>query len=83
MIDALYNYRQCKFYDVNNSVSKDDVDTFISASGQTSDNIDSITDLVIPATTDVNKLIARYVGEDSDNTLNFFFSTYQSIEVVR
>ena len=23
-----------------------------------------------------------YVGEDSDNTLNFFFSTYQSIEVV-
>lgn len=49
---------------------------------KTSDNIDSITDLVIPATTDVNKLIARYVGEDSDNTLNFFFSTYQSIEVV-
>ena len=25
---------QCKFYDVNNSVSKDDVDTFISASGK-------------------------------------------------
>ncbi|WP_419084477.1 DEAD/DEAH box helicase [Ruminococcus sp.] len=49
---------------------------------KTSDNIDSITDLVIPATTDVNKLIARYVDEDSDNTLNFFFSTYQSIEVV-
>lgn len=49
---------------------------------KTSDSIDSITDLVIPATTDVNKLIARYIGEDSDNTLNFFFSTYQSIEVV-
>ena len=49
---------------------------------KTSDNINSITDVVIPATTDVNKLIARYVGEDSDNTLNFFFSTYQSIEVV-
>lgn len=25
---------QCKFYDENNSVSKDDVDTFISASGK-------------------------------------------------
>lgn len=49
---------------------------------KTSDNIDSITDLVIPATTDVNKLISRYVGENSDSTLNFFFSTYQSIEVV-
>ena len=49
---------------------------------KTSDNINSITDVVIPATTDVNKLIARYVGEDSDNTLNFFFSTYQSIDVV-
>lgn len=49
---------------------------------KTSDNIDSITDLVIPATTDVNKLIVRYVGEDSDSTLNFFFSTYQSIEVI-
>ena len=47
-----------------------------------SDNIDNITDLVIPATTDVNKLIARYVSEDADDTLNFFFSTYQSIEVV-
>lgn len=49
---------------------------------KTSDSIGSITDLVIPATTDVNKLIARYIGEDSENTLNFFFSTYQSIEVV-
>ena len=49
---------------------------------KTSDNIDSLTELVIPATTDVNKLIAQYVGEDSDNTLNFFFSTYQSIDVV-
>ena len=47
-----------------------------------SDSIDNITDLVIPATTDVNKLIARYVSEDADDTLNFFFSTYQSIEVV-
>lgn len=49
---------------------------------KTSDNIDSLTDLVIPATTDVKKLIARYIGENSDNTLNFFFSTYQSIDVV-
>ncbi len=49
---------------------------------KTSDNIDSITDLVIPATTDVNKLISRYAYDDSDSTLNFFFSTYQSIEVV-
>lgn len=49
---------------------------------KTSDNIDSITDLVIPATTDVSKLTSRYIGENSDNTLNFFFSTYQSIEVV-
>lgn len=49
---------------------------------KTSDNIGSITDLAIPATTDVNKLLYYYVGENSDNTLNFFFSTYQSIEVV-
>ena len=48
----------------------------------TSDKVDSITDLVIPATTDVNKLIAYYIESDSENTLNFFFSTYQSIEVV-
>lgn len=47
-----------------------------------SDNIDSITDMVIPATTDVNKLISQYNGVDSNNTLNFFFSTYQSIDVV-
>ena len=49
---------------------------------KTSENIDGIIDLVITATTDANKLIARYVGENSDNTLNFFFSTYQSIEGV-
>lgn len=49
---------------------------------KTSDNIDSLTDLVIPATTDVNKLISRYDTDDSNDTLNFFFSTYQSIEVV-
>lgn len=49
---------------------------------KTSDNIESITDLVIPATTDVNKLYARYCCEDSDSTINFFFSTYQSIDVV-
>lgn len=53
-----------------------------SKASRTSDNINSITDLVIPATTDVNKLINRYKGSDSENTLNFFFSTYQSIEVV-
>lgn len=45
-----------------------------------SDSADSITDLVIPATTDVDKLIKQY--DSSDNTLNLFFSTYQSIEVV-
>lgn len=53
-----------------------------SKASRTSDNINSITDLVIPATTDVNKLINRYKSSDSENTLNFFFSTYQSIEVV-
>lgn len=49
---------------------------------KTSDNIDNLTDLVIPATTDVTKLIHQYNGSDSDDVLNFFFSTYQSIEVV-
>lgn len=49
---------------------------------KTSDNINSITDLVIPATTDVNKLMSRYYGSDTNETLNFFFSTYQSIDVV-
>ncbi|MBE6841389.1 MAG: DEAD/DEAH box helicase [Ruminococcus sp.] len=49
---------------------------------KTSDQIDSLTDLVIPATTDVNKLMNQYYGADTDDTLNFFFSTYQSIEVV-
>lgn len=49
---------------------------------KTSDKIDSLTDLVIPATTDVNKLMNQYYGADTDDTLNFFFSTYQSIEVV-
>jgi len=44
-------------------------------------NGDSIVDTAIPATTDVQKLIARYHlnGEDG---LHLFFSTYQSIEVV-
>lgn len=49
---------------------------------KTSDNINSITDLVIPATTNVNKLMNQYISENFDSTLNFFFSTYQSIEVV-
>ena len=49
---------------------------------KTSDNIDNLTDLVIPATTDVTKLIHQYNSSDSDDVLNFFFSTYQSIEVV-
>ncbi len=48
---------------------------------KTSDNINSITDLVIPATTDVNRLISKYYGSNT-KTLNFFFSTYQSIDVV-
>lgn len=49
---------------------------------KTSDNIDNLTDMVIPATTDVTKLIHQYNSSDSDDVLNFFFSTYQSIEVV-
>lgn len=53
-----------------------------SKASRTSDNNNSITDLVIPATTDVNKLINRYKNSNSENTLNLFFSTYQSIEVV-
>lgn len=48
---------------------------------KTSDNISSITDLVIPATTNSSKLISEY-NKDTESTLNFFFSTYQSIEVV-
>ena len=49
---------------------------------KTSDNIDNLTDMVIPATTDVTKLINQYNSSDSDDVLNFFFSTHQSIEVV-
>lgn len=44
-----------------------------SKASRTSDNINSIKDLVIPATTNVNKLINRYKNSDSENTLNLFF----------
>lgn len=47
------------------------------------DNSDDISDVIIPATTSVNKLIAHYNRNNSgDEQLNFFFSTYQSIDVV-
>ena len=48
---------------------------------KTSDTVNSITDLVIPATTNSKKLITEY-NRVTDSTLNFFFSTYQSIDVV-
>ena len=42
---------------------------------------DSIVDTCIPATTNVDKLVAQYQINGSDG-LHFFFSTYQSIDVV-
>ncbi len=39
-------------------------------------------DTIIPATTDVNRLLASYLANKDDNHLNIFFSTYQSIDIV-
>ena len=46
------------------------------------DSSDSLTDTVIPATTNVEKLLHQYNKTNDTDTLNFYFSTYQSIEVV-
>ena len=46
------------------------------------DSIDNITDTVIPATTNVNRLVSQYRSYGSTSALNLFFSTYQSIDVV-
>lgn len=47
----------------------------------TKKNTDEIIDTVIPATTDVEKLIRTYDSFDKDK-VTFFFSTYQSIDVI-
>lgn len=49
---------------------------------RSSDEIDNLIDLVIPATTNVNKLLSQFNNTNDNDTLNFFFSTYQSIEVI-
>ncbi|MDE5765394.1 MAG: DEAD/DEAH box helicase family protein [Ruminococcus sp.] len=46
------------------------------------DSMDSLTDTLIPATTNVNTLMREYQSEKSKNILNLFFSTYQSISVI-
>ena len=46
------------------------------------DSMDSLTDTIIPATTNVEKLIKEYQSGENANVLNLFFSTYQSISVI-
>ncbi len=46
------------------------------------DNPNRVSDTVIPATTDIDKLIAHHQGTSADQQLSLFFSTYQSIEVI-
>lgn len=46
------------------------------------DSMDSLTDTLIPATTNVEKLMKAYQSNKSGNVLNLFFSTYQSISVI-
>lgn len=46
------------------------------------DSMDSLTDTLIPATTNVEKLMKAYQSDKSGNVLNLFFSTYQSISVI-
>ncbi|MDE6677803.1 MAG: DEAD/DEAH box helicase family protein [Ruminococcus sp.] len=46
------------------------------------DSMDSLTDTIIPATTNVSTLMKAYQSEKSKNVLNLFFSTYQSISVI-
>ncbi|MBR5362741.1 MAG: DEAD/DEAH box helicase [Oscillospiraceae bacterium] len=46
------------------------------------DNPNRAADTVIPATTDIDKLIAHHKGATADQQLSLFFSTYQSIEVI-
>ena len=46
------------------------------------DSMDSLTDTIIPATTNVNTLMREYQSEKNKNVLNLFFSTYQSISVI-
>lgn len=43
---------------------------------------DSIVDTAIPATTDVNKLTVHYKLNGKADSIHFFFSTYQSIDVI-
>ena len=45
-------------------------------------SMDSLTDTIIPATTNVEKLIKEYQSGENANVLNLFFSTYQSISVI-
>lgn len=46
------------------------------------DSMDSLTDTIIPATTNVSTLMREYQSEKNKNVLNLFFSTYQSISVI-
>lgn len=46
------------------------------------DNPNRASDTVIPATTDIQKLIAHHQNATVDQQLSLFFSTYQSIEVI-
>lgn len=46
------------------------------------DSMDSLTDTLIPATTNVSTLMREYKSEKNKNVLNLFFSTYQSISVI-
>lgn len=46
------------------------------------DSAESLTDTIIPATTNVKRLLYQYQAMQKDGRLNLFFSTYQSIDVV-
>ena len=41
------------------------------------DSMDSLTDTIIPATTNVEKLMKEYQSDKDRNVLNLFFFTYQ------
>ena len=47
-----------------------------------SDSLERVSDTIIPATTNVERLIEYYTNNWADDELKLFFSTYQSIDVI-
>ena len=46
------------------------------------DSAESLTDTIIPATTNVKRLLHQFQAMQKDGKMNLFFSTYQSIDVI-